>query len=74
MGTSLDQSLCGPTKKLNMENVAHELMKMDGPFKENSKKIAEHDDALNRMANEMNEMKRDIRKLLNNPSLESKRS
>ena len=59
---------------LNIENVAPGVMKMDGLFKENSKKIAAHDDALDMMANEINEIKRDIRKLFKRPSLELKLS
>ena len=65
---SPDQTICGVTSNLNVENVAHEFMKIDGQFKDNTKKITDINDSLNRMANDMNEMKRDIKKLLKKPS------
>ena len=65
---SPDQTIRGVTSNLNVENVAHKFMKIDGQFKDNTKKIRGINDALNRMANDMNEMKRDIKKLLKKPS------
>ena len=76
MISSSDQTIRGRTPNLNMENIAHELMTME----EMSKKVTCHDDALNRMENEMKralnrienemkEIKRDIIKSLNRPNL-----
>ena len=67
---SSDQTLRGSIQNMNLENVDHKWMKMDAVIEEITETITAHDDALNRMANDMNEMKRDIRKILNNLSLE----